>query len=104
MMPTPCSTSCSPPQNKPRAVRSDMALDEGGGAGRSRAGGGGGSIVRAFGGKQPVIAKSVFLAENCAVIGDVEIGEDSSIWYSVTVRGDVMPIRIGARTSVQDGT
>jgi carbonic anhydrase/acetyltransferase-like protein (isoleucine patch superfamily) len=46
----------------------------------------------------------VFLAETCAVIGDTLIGDESSIWYSTVVRGDVMPIRIGARTSIQDGT
>ncbi|MDQ3336111.1 MAG: gamma carbonic anhydrase family protein [Myxococcota bacterium] len=62
------------------------------------------AIIRMYGGKRPLIARNAFLAENCAVIGDVEIGEESSIWYSVTVRGDVMPIRIGARTSIQDGT
>ena len=62
------------------------------------------AIIRPYGGKRPLIARNAFLAENCAVIGDVEIGEESSIWYSVTVRGDVMPIRIGARTSIQDGT
>ena len=62
------------------------------------------AIIRSDGGKRPLIAANAFLAENCAVIGDVEIGEESSIWYSVTVRGDVMPIRIGARTSIQDGT
>jgi gamma-carbonic anhydrase len=38
------------------------------------------------------------------VIGDVVIGEESSIWYGTVVRGDVMPIRIGARTSIQDNT
>jgi carbonic anhydrase/acetyltransferase-like protein (isoleucine patch superfamily) len=53
---------------------------------------------------RPVIGRGVFLAETCAVIGDVEIGDESSIWYSSVVRGDVMPIRIGARTSIQDGT
>ena len=37
-------------------------------------------------------------------IGDVVIGDESSIWYSTVVRGDVMPIRIGARTSIQDNT
>src|SRR5687767_1607676 len=62
------------------------------------------AIIRVHGGKRPLIATDAFLAENCAVIGDVEIGEDSSIWYSVTVRGDVMPIRIGARTNIQDNT
>jgi len=61
-------------------------------------------VIRTFNGKRPVIGAQVFLAETCAVIGDVEIGEGSSIWYSTVVRGDLMPIRIGARTSVQDGT
>ena len=62
------------------------------------------AIIRMFGGKRPLIATNAFLAENCAIIGDVEIGQESSIWYSVTIRGDVMPIRIGDRTSVQDNT
>jgi carbonic anhydrase/acetyltransferase-like protein (isoleucine patch superfamily) len=61
-------------------------------------------MIRTFGGKRPQLGKGVFLAETCAVIGDVEIGEESSIWYSTVVRGDVMPIRIGARTSIQDNT
>jgi carbonic anhydrase/acetyltransferase-like protein (isoleucine patch superfamily) len=60
--------------------------------------------IRTFAGKRPSIARGVFLAETSALIGDVEIGEDSSIWYATTIRGDVMPVRIGARTSVQDGT
>jgi carbonic anhydrase/acetyltransferase-like protein (isoleucine patch superfamily) len=60
--------------------------------------------VRVFDGKRPVIGRGVFLAETCAVIGDVELGDESSIWYSTVIRGDVMPIRIGARTSIQDGT
>ncbi len=62
------------------------------------------STIRVFAGKRPVIGRGVFVAETAAVIGDVEIGEESSIWYGTTIRGDVMPIRIGARTSVQDGT
>ena len=37
------------------------------------------------------------------MIGDVELGDEASIWYSAVVRGDVMPIRIGARTNLQDG-
>ena len=61
-------------------------------------------MLRVFGGKRPLLGRGVFLAETCAVIGDVEIGDESSIWYSTVIRGDVMPIRIGARTSVQDGT
>jgi gamma-carbonic anhydrase len=61
-------------------------------------------VIRPLPGKRPVIGRDVFLAETCAVIGDVEIGDEASIWYSTVVRGDVMPIRIGARTNVQDGT
>ena len=61
-------------------------------------------MIRGYAGKKPVLGTGVFVAENAAVIGDVVIGDDSSIWYSTTVRGDVMPIRIGARTSIQDNT
>ncbi|MGN6109281.1 MAG: gamma carbonic anhydrase family protein [Kofleriaceae bacterium] len=62
------------------------------------------ATIRSYDGKRPVIGRGVFLAETCAVIGEVEIGDESSIWYGTVLRGDVMPIRIGARTSVQDGT
>lgn len=62
------------------------------------------STLRSFDGKHPRIGRGVFLAETCALIGDVVVGDESSIWYATVVRGDVMPIRIGARTSVQDGT
>jgi gamma-carbonic anhydrase len=62
------------------------------------------ATIRMFAGKQPLIGRGVFLAETCAVIGDVEVGDESSIWYGTVIRGDVMPIRIGARTSIQDGT
>jgi carbonic anhydrase/acetyltransferase-like protein (isoleucine patch superfamily) len=62
------------------------------------------ATLRSFDGKHPRIGRGVFLAETCAVIGDVVIGDESSIWYSTVLRGDVMPIRIGARTSLQDGS
>jgi carbonic anhydrase/acetyltransferase-like protein (isoleucine patch superfamily) len=62
------------------------------------------AIVRSYAGKHPRIGNGVFLAETCAVIGDVVVGDESSIWYSTVLRGDVMPIQIGARTSMQDGT
>ncbi len=61
-------------------------------------------MLRAHAGKRPQVGKGAFLAETCAVIGDVVIGDEASIWYGTVLRGDVMPIRIGARTSVQDGT
>ena len=54
-------------------------------------------------GKLPKIDPSVFIAEGVQIIGDVEIGRDSSIWYNAVVRGDVNFIRIGRRTNVQDG-
>jgi gamma-carbonic anhydrase len=62
------------------------------------------AIVRGYAGKHPRIGNRVFLAETCALIGDVVVGDDSSIWYSTVLRGDVMSIQIGARTSMQDGT
>ena len=51
----------------------------------------------------PQIHESVFLAENATIIGDVEIGKDSSIWYFAVLRGDVGAIRVGERTNIQDG-
>lgn len=62
------------------------------------------AVVRGYAGIHPTIGRGVLLAETCAVIGDVVIGEESSIWYGTVVRGDVMPIRVGARTSIQDNT
>ena len=59
-------------------------------------------IVRAYEGKEPRFGERVFVAENAAVIGDVEIGNDCSIWYSATIRGDVNFVRIGSRTNIQD--
>lgn len=59
-------------------------------------------IVRAYQGKSPRLGERVFVAENAALIGDVELGDDSSIWYGTTLRGDVNFIRIGARSNVQD--
>jgi carbonic anhydrase/acetyltransferase-like protein (isoleucine patch superfamily) len=56
----------------------------------------------AFGGKTPRIDPSVFLASSCVVVGDVEVGPGSSIWFGAVVRGDVNFIRIGARTNIQD--
>ena len=54
--------------------------------------------------KTPLIASTAFVAPGSHIIGDVEIGADSSIWYNCVVRGDVNRIRIGVRSNVQDGT
>ncbi len=52
----------------------------------------------------PRLASDVFVADTATVIGDVEIGAQSSVWFSTVIRGDVFPIRIGARTNIQDGS
>ncbi len=52
----------------------------------------------------PKIDPTVFLADGVHIIGDVEIGKDSSIWYNTVIRGDVNYIRIGERTNIQDNT
>ena len=55
-----------------------------------------------FKGVAPRLGTGVYLAPNASVIGDVVIGEASSIWFGAVLRGDVFPIRVGARTNVQD--
>lgn len=52
----------------------------------------------------PKIAGSAYIDASAVVIGDVEIGEDSSVWPMVAIRGDVNSIRIGERTNIQDGS
>jgi carbonic anhydrase/acetyltransferase-like protein (isoleucine patch superfamily) len=52
----------------------------------------------------PKVARSAFIAANATLIGDVEIGENASIWFGVILRGDGPGIRIGENTNLQDGT
>jgi carbonic anhydrase/acetyltransferase-like protein (isoleucine patch superfamily) len=59
-------------------------------------------LVRPFDGKSPRLGARVFVAENATLIGDVELGDDSSIWFGTVLRGDVHRIRVGARTNIQD--
>jgi carbonic anhydrase/acetyltransferase-like protein (isoleucine patch superfamily) len=61
-------------------------------------------MIHPFKGKSPTVHETAFVADDAIVIGDVEIGEDSSIWFGSVVRGDVNYIRIGARTNIQDHT
>ena len=61
------------------------------------------AIIKELNGKTPVIGQRCFLAENAALIGDVTIGDDCSIWYGTVLRGDVNPIVIGDRVNIQDG-
>lgn len=60
-------------------------------------------MIRPYRGTTPTVAPSVFVAESAEIIGDVVIGEDSSVWFHAVVRGDVNFIRIGSRTNIQDG-
>jgi carbonic anhydrase/acetyltransferase-like protein (isoleucine patch superfamily) len=59
-------------------------------------------MIRPFQGIHPKIDESAFIAETAVIVGDVEIGPQSSIWYNVVARGDVNFIRIGSRTNIQD--
>lgn len=61
-------------------------------------------LILPFEGKLPRIHRSALIAPNATIIGDVEIGPDSSIFYGCVLRGDSGSIRIGAGTNVQDGT
>ena len=63
-------------------------------------------LIRWYLGQQRrrVRAASAFVAPTAVVIGDVEVGEEASIWFGTVIRGDNGPIRIGARTSVQDNS
>lgn len=60
------------------------------------------ALVRALLGKEPKIGKDTFLAESATVIGNVEMGENCSIWYNAVIRGDVHYIKLGDKVNVQD--
>ena len=62
-----------------------------------------GPLIAPIRASAPVIHPSAFVAPTAVVVGDVVLGEESSIWYGTVVRGDVGPIRVGARTNIQDG-
>jgi gamma-carbonic anhydrase len=61
-------------------------------------------LIRTYRGRAPQVAASAYIDEAATLIGDIQIGEDSSVWPGVVIRGDVHYIRIGARTNVQDGS
>lgn len=54
-------------------------------------------------GKSPRFGNNCFIAPNATIVGDVEIGDDCSIWFNAVVRGDVNSIRVGNRVNIQDG-
>lgn len=55
-------------------------------------------------GKLPVIGERVLISPGAMIVGDVTIGDDSSIWYNCVLRGDMNDIKIGSRTNIQDST
>lgn len=61
-------------------------------------------MLMTYKGVTPTCHPGVFVAEGAIVIGDVEIGEDSSVWFNTVIRGDIHRIRIGKRTNVQDNS
>ena len=60
------------------------------------------ALIRPLKGITPTIGDNCFLAETAALIGDVTMGNDCSIWYGAVLRGDVNPIRLGNRVNIQD--
>ena len=61
-------------------------------------------MIKSFAGNNPKIADRAFITDDSIVIGDVEIGDEASVWFGSIIRGDVNYIRIGADTNIQDGT
>ena len=61
-------------------------------------------MIKNFQNLHPKIHETAFIAENAVIIGDVEIGAESSVWYNCVLRGDVNYIRVGERTNIQDGS
>jgi carbonic anhydrase/acetyltransferase-like protein (isoleucine patch superfamily) len=55
-------------------------------------------------GKSPKVGKACYIAPTATLIGDVELGDGVSVWFAAVLRGDVSPIRVGARSNIQDGT
>jgi carbonic anhydrase/acetyltransferase-like protein (isoleucine patch superfamily) len=60
------------------------------------------AVIREYAGKAPRIGERVYLAETAAIIGDVVLGDDVSVWYNTVLRGDCHFIRVGARSNIQD--
>lgn len=62
-----------------------------------------GTSLRSFRGQRPKLGERVLIDPSAVVLGDVELGDDVSVWPQASVRGDMHRIRVGARTSIQDG-
>ncbi len=61
------------------------------------------ALIKTVRNKTPKFGKNIYLSENATIIGDVETGDDCSIWFNAVIRGDVNTIRIGNKVNIQDG-
>ncbi len=55
-------------------------------------------------GKTPIIGKNCYIAPTASIVGDVILGDNTSVWFNTVIRGDVMPVRIGNECNIQDGS
>ena len=62
------------------------------------------ATILSYRGMMPTLGKNILICDGVRIIGDVEIGDDSNIWFNAVLRGDVFPIKIGKRTNIQDGS
>lgn len=62
------------------------------------------ALIKTILGKTPKFGENCYLSENACVIGEVEMGDDCSVWFNAVVRGDVNYIKIGSRVNIQDGS
>ena len=61
------------------------------------------ALIKSVKGKSPIFGKDIYLAENATIVGEVEMGENCSVWFNSVVRGDVNSIKIGNKVNIQDG-
>ena len=61
------------------------------------------ALIKSVKGKSPIFGEDVYLAENATIVGEVEMGENCSVWFNAVVRGDVNSIQIGNKVNIQDG-
>ena len=61
------------------------------------------ALIKEVKGKKPVFGENIYLADNATIVGEVEMGNDCSVWFSAVVRGDVNSIKIGNKVNIQDG-
>lgn len=61
------------------------------------------ALIKPVNGKSPVFGDDCFIAENATIVGDVELGNQCSIWFNAVIRGDVHYIKVGNKVNIQDG-